>query len=444
MGSSQARVRPPATIGGQDEVPESYLTLDEKGWGWAVTDERLATVFRKHGDDDHNKWFTVARDSRQDWTVGYYLSANFESCYGVGVYSEWRNACYWVFNDTCESMQCCQNGSSDSHGKYMSCQEGMVLCKDVSPSPHFKIKMQELGNNEICFLLQSSMDVTRWKADLINDIERVRFDPMNHHDPLEENQLRITSMNVKNVEDDWHKRRTPLIDCMKGTYSDIYNLQESASEQRAFFEEVLSGFRRKTDRWIDHGLQTCVNESALASRNYRLTNRTYQRFAYVGVVHIRGFLVEKLVKGDVRILVLNTHLHWTAGSSSQRLAQTRALLAWLEDPPADFEWNAVILTGDFNGEPGEPFYEELVAAGFTSAMKIHYQRELPTYKMGDVMTGKTSHEDVGEPFAQTLDYIWYKGELELELVSQIGTKSIDAQGFLFPSDHAGLVATFRV
>jgi len=440
MGNNQERVRPAATIGEEDEGTKGYLALDDSGWAWAVAVRSRATPFREHLDVDHNTWFTVARGIRKGW----YLSANLESCYGLGVYSEWRNSCYWVCNDICKTMQCCVNGFSASQGRYVSCEEGKLLCEDESPSPECRIsKIKARNKNEIYFRIDLSMDVTESKADLINVIERARWDPK--HSALKDSQFRITSMNVRNVEDDWPKRMTPLIDELKSTNSDVYNLQESASEQRDFFEKTLAGSRRQSDRWIDHGLQTCVNESALANRNYLLPNHTYQRFSYSGLVHIRGFLVERVVKGNASILVLNTHLHWTAGSSRERLAQTRQILAWLNDPPEEnFEWNSVILTGDFNGEPGEPFHQELVAAGFKSAMKKHYQRELPTYKMGDVMTENSSHGDSGKPFQQTLDYIWYKGCLKLESVHQIGTKSIDVREYLFPSDHAGLVATFRI
>lgn len=283
----------------------------------------------------------------------------------------------------------------------------------------------------------------------LDGIAHARYDPdSDANRPLGQDELRIVSMNVRGMKDEWNERKQALLLMLQRVEPDVWHLQESTGSQRDWFEHALSKSGRKSERYIHPDVQTVVNTSALSRRNFRVEDFTFHHFFpnYALGVPIRGFLCQLLVQGDTRIVVVNTHLDFRANAPGQRLSETLKILQFLGSPDSGFDWHAAVLTGDFNGEPHEEFYQELERAGFTSTMKSYFQREYPTYKMGDVTTRRTRHSDDsgGKIFGQALDYIWYRGSLELELVGQIGTEAIMGHEGLFPSDHAGLVARFRI
>jgi endonuclease/exonuclease/phosphatase family metal-dependent hydrolase len=102
-------------------------------------------------------------------------------------------------------------------------------------------------------------------------------------------------------------------------------------------------------------------------------------------------------------LVAVAHLHSPPDDHAERVEQVQTLLAWLT--PASPE--AQVVVGDFNMDPREPAYAQMVDAGFRSALLEVDGREPPvTWPSG--LQAEAIDTD-GEP--DCLDYIWFRGPI---------------------------------
>ena len=105
---------------------------------------------------------------------------------------------------------------------------------------------------------------------------------------------------------------------------------------------------------------------------------------------------------------------------------------------------SVILCGDFNGEPGEKFYD-VISSGIgdiSSAYKVANGGREPEYTTYKKRAGS-------DPQRRCIDYIWFSGGalrltevLKLPTPQEIG-HDIMLPSLRFPSDHLSLVATFE-
>ena len=67
------------------------------------------------------------------------------------------------------------------------------------------------------------------------------------------------------------------------------------------------------------------------------------------------------------LIIGATHLKAKHGFEERRRAQTESCIAVLKEVASKHPTASVILCGDFNGEPSEPFYSTLQHAGYVSA-----------------------------------------------------------------------------
>ena len=159
---------------------------------------------------------------------------------------------------------------------------------------------------------------------------------------------------------------------------------------------------------------------------------------------LRGYIVQPAVIEGVTTLVLNSHTE--AGNTNPLLAQLRGAQATeLAAVIAAAGVPHVLLMGDLNDTPGTPLYEVLVGAGLTdtwAAMRPGVAGysccELPD------LSNRIPTLD------QRIDYIWSMGfagpsgkpQGQVALTSDNPSGLLQgAYGTVWPSDHAGLVAT---
>lgn len=156
---------------------------------------------------------------------------------------------------------------------------------------------------------------------------------------------------------------------------------------------------------------------------------------------LRGYVaVQALVEG-VPVLLINTHLESgsAAGLDLLRAAQATELTYVAASAPT------VIMTGDFNDVPLSPMYGVLAGAGLTDLW----------YAMRPGVAGLTCCHaaDLSNrlpAFTQRIDYVWTKGlagpsgtpQGQIGLIGALPSAHITgAFGLIWPSDHAGVVAT---
>lgn len=141
--------------------------------------------------------------------------------------------------------------------------------------------------------------------------------------------------------------------------------------------------------------------------------------------------VDLLANGQ-EVRIITTHLEYFSP------AVQPAQLAEILDGPGKTS-KAVILTGDFNSQPGSPAWQTLKNAGY-----------MDSWESAGTGPGQTSgrDEELRSPQAalrERIDWIMCRGPVEVMHASLVGTGLSDrtADG-MWPSDHAGLSARVSV
>jgi endonuclease/exonuclease/phosphatase family metal-dependent hydrolase len=153
----------------------------------------------------------------------------------------------------------------------------------------------------------------------------------------------------------------------------------------------------------------------------------------------RGFVAAEVTLRGQQTLFVNTHLEVSAFEAVQ-VAQASELLAWVS-PQSE----PVILVGDFNSqaEPADSTetYDLIANAGFTDAWTL---RDDPAVA-GFTCCQANDLRNATSELATRIDLIWLLGELPPVTpdVHVIGADAADKTTTgIWPSDHAGVVATF--
>jgi len=143
----------------------------------------------------------------------------------------------------------------------------------------------------------------------------------------------------------------------------------------------------------------------------------------------RGYVVADATVGGTRLTVCNTHLESVSnGTRLEQATELEALLSDRRDP--------VALVGDFNSGPG--------------GSRETYDRLMGTFRDATGGAGHTCCHAAGlrnaEPsLSSRIDHVLVRGDLGATAVTRVGadpTDRITVDGErLWPSDHAGVVAT---
>ena len=121
-----------------------------------------------------------------------------------------------------------------------------------------------------------------------------------------------------------------------------------------------------------------------------------------------------------KLIMGNTHFDFDETVQEQ---SARLVVSFLDGFPAD---KPVIITGDFNAEPGGAAHRFFMDNGFSEVFENNY--------------GTTFHEFKGCQTRRHIDWILFRGPLKL-MSREILT---DSFGGLFPSDHYPVMARFQL
>lgn len=175
----------------------------------------------------------------------------------------------------------------------------------------------------------------------------------------------------------------------------------------------------------------------LVARNYSTNIGTVAP----GVTIIRGFIQIDARVGGRGYLVVNTHLE---SGSATGLGQLRAAQA-LELVSSLGSASPVILLGDFNDVAGSPMHQVILGAGFSDAW-AELRHRAPGFTCCEI-------EDLSNPrpdLDQRIDYVFARGtgtrrdpvKGEIHIVGERAHDKVPGPLYpLWPSDHAGIVAT---
>lgn len=167
-----------------------------------------------------------------------------------------------------------------------------------------------------------------------------------------------------------------------------------------------------------------------------------------GFAVLRGFVAAKAKIGDQEYRVVNTHLEPASNSAILpiQLGQAQELIVFLQN-----ETLPIILLGDFNSEaPSGATYQLMLANGYTDIWTENRLKHNPNgYTYG--------HDpDLRNPvanFYERIDYIFIRNEVRRRHQPPLGSAFAIVVGDeefnrtpsgLWPSDHGGVVARFRM
>ena len=157
-----------------------------------------------------------------------------------------------------------------------------------------------------------------------------------------------------------------------------------------------------------------------------------------GVQHVLISIGNKVVS------IVNVHLSSSADQEYTRVEEAKLICEWISNIASD----RVIIAGDFNSTPNGPCYSHFLKHGFKSSfVKSCGSEPDKTFHQNHSCITKDIDEEA------TLDYIFYRGKLELNeslveggvhmpAVSLIGQNAHPGDSTLYASDHFGIVANF--
>jgi endonuclease/exonuclease/phosphatase family metal-dependent hydrolase len=150
----------------------------------------------------------------------------------------------------------------------------------------------------------------------------------------------------------------------------------------------------------------------------------------------RGWISLDARVGGTSVRFVTTHLEVArpAAAAAAQLLQAGELV----DGPADTPL-PVVLVGDFNARPGRPTYERLRAAGFDDA----WTRANPDGPAGLTCCHRQPLDDPADALRGRIDLILTRGAIVATEAFVVGDAPGDFRAGLWPSDHAGVVATLE-
>lgn len=148
----------------------------------------------------------------------------------------------------------------------------------------------------------------------------------------------------------------------------------------------------------------------------------------------RGWIAATINVRGTKIVVVDTHLE--AFNPQVRAAQGQQLLAGAAPTKVP-----IVLLGDFNSGPGgdATVYDAFRAAGFEDAWtQVHGTAPGLTCCFADDL------RSTAKPLSSRIDLVLHKNGVRATRVDVIGEAPGDRVSGLWPSDHAGVVATLQL
>ena len=243
-------------------------------------------------------------------------------------------------------------------------------------------------------------------------------------------RLLVATLNMRNIADRWPERIHLLLADMAALQPDLIGLQECvfSVQQDRLLGAAGDGHYQSRRGWAgrpEYGNAILGREPIRMDDGDRLElgrNRSALR-------------VPVTLPSGTRFDFVVTHLHHEVDDEAVRADQTSKLTAWL----ADITW-PIIVVGDFNAEPLESTYGQMVEAGFRSSFaEANGAEPGVTWPSGIRAPGMDVDGDPG-----CLDYIWVRGAVVVEDCRLAFDRPAVTDPTLYPSDHFGLAAHVRI
>lgn len=227
-------------------------------------------------------------------------------------------------------------------------------------------------------------------------------------------------------ENSWQNRK-PLCADLLGRYPATFlGVQESNHFQTRFLAGQLShhdfiGWHNPSkERWQSNLVFYHHTWQCLKSHHYFLSSTPDVESRMAGSKWPRQCVIGLFQKASTRLIVATTHFDFDASVQEKSAS---LVVGFLSDFPKDCP---VIITGDFNSNPGSPAHAIFKANGFSEVFEDQ--------------PATTFHRFTGEATLDHIDWILHQGKIAVTHKEII----MDSFSGRYPSDHYPVRATFSV
>lgn len=248
---------------------------------------------------------------------------------------------------------------------------------------------------------------------------------------IEGSDYTVMTMNLRfGLADDgdnsWQNRKHICAGILKKYPATFLGVQESNHFQTRFLIKNLGdhhfiGWHNPLkERWQSNLIFYHKTWKCLKNRHYFLSSTPKVESRMKGSQWPRQCVIGLFQRASDRVIVANTHFDF---DESVQKKSAELVLRFLSEFPGDCP---VMITGDFNSNPGSRAHEFFRENGFLEAF--------------DNNPSTTFHRFKGEATGEHIDWILYRGDIKIS-----GKKIItDSDSGRYPSDHYPVMAGFSM
>lgn len=268
--------------------------------------------------------------------------------------------------------------------------------------------------------------------------------------------LKISTYNIRNTTDNYEKRLPLLLNAIEKMDFDICGFQEVSFLQKNQILELMDGklehfefFFGKSQMSIKEFYNNldpffCIDGNCMVANRNLASAIKYSdlHLCPVRIAQKLSFDLNFDENSNVRINVINIHLHHLPEENIIRNYQIKYIFNWVENHIQNNE--IVFLIGDFNATPNSEMYKLTVEEGYSSSyyMKHGSEPEITFHNKMDAPFKDTDDPD-------TFDYIFFKCndpkiKINVENIEIVGNEECEVHKGVWASDHFALAGQFLI
>ena len=247
--------------------------------------------------------------------------------------------------------------------------------------------------------------------------------------PVKENDFTVMTMNLRfgladDGDDSWQNRKHLFAEVLKRYPPGFIGVQESNHFQTGYFSRKLLDhnsiglYNPSKERWQSNPIFYHNTWKCLKDKHYFLSATPDVESKMSGSKWPRQCVIGLFQSASHRIIVANTHFDF---AQSVQVKSAALVIRFLSEFPKDCP---VIITGDFNSNPGSKVHAVFQENGFAETF--------------DNQHSTTFHKFTGEETLDHIDWILYRGKIKI-IRKKIITDSFSGR---YPSDHYPVMAVF--
>ncbi len=259
-------------------------------------------------------------------------------------------------------------------------------------------------------------------------------------------QITVATINLRNRADRWRERRHLLVNQIFDAEPDLISLQEVY-------------FPIRQGQWLRNQINVRLEQTG--KRPYQLVlcrkkhpiEGYYEGIAVLTKLPVRyndslnlGFGGRVALRVNVELPshqtldFVSVHLHHKPYEAEIRHEQVMRMTGWLtEQGHAPHQ----VVAGDFNEVPSGLAISRMKQSYKSAYELVHDREPLATFPTALTLMPDGQGGMITDLEAKCLDYIFVSPAIRVHAVSLFCTKSSPENPFLYPSDHAGLLATIQ-